>query len=110
MFRVNLNERKCEFLTELFKYNKNNYMQLKRASSEEELDINVFKAATSLITRYFIWIQNHPELPESEIHSMFYVLSLDELLEGIAAFPAIPTDKIRSIISRLFLECGNLPD
>lgn len=97
-----MEDRKSLFLHELFKYNKNNYEQLHKSTNLDELDINVYKAATSLITRYFIWVQNHPELSEDEVNQMFYILSLDEILQAISEFPQIPVDKLRKLISKLF--------
>ena len=62
------------FFTELHSYNTSNFKALETADLSIQ-DAAVYKAFSSVITRYFIFKEKHPEIPESMLNFLLNTLA-----------------------------------
>ena len=67
------------FFRELKQYNSTNFKSIERADLNYE-DSKVFKSCSSVVTRYFIFKERHPEIPESDMNRLYYKLRIDMIL------------------------------
>ena len=82
-----LEDVKCLFLKELKQYNSTNYKTLLKANLSEESAI-VHKACSSVVTRYFIFTEKHPEIPEDVLKMLYYKLKIDIIARYFSEYPA----------------------
>ena len=61
------------FFFDLKKYNSTNFKMIYRADVSEE-SATVFKSFSSVVTRYFIFVEKHPEIPEQDLR--MFILSI----------------------------------
>lgn len=75
------------FLSELKKYNSTNFRAFERADLSVE-DPKVFKSCSSVITRFFIFSERHPEIPVQDLKIMYYQLNIDRIAKYFADYPS----------------------
>lgn len=83
----NLEELKCLFFKELKQYNSTNFKTLLKADLSAE-DAVVHKACSSVVTRYFIFVEKHPEIDESLLKMLYYKLRIDIIGRYFSEYPA----------------------
>ncbi len=81
------------FLKELHQYNSSNFKQLYSADLSKQ-DPAVHKAFSSVVTRYFIFKEKHPELSETEHNMLYFKLKLDLVAKYFSQFPDASTDNL----------------
>lgn len=64
------------FFHDLKKYNETNFRNIQRADLSV-VDPEVLKAFSSVITRYFIFCEKHPEISKSDQRILFFKLKID---------------------------------
>lgn len=75
------------FFKELKQYNATNFKTL--ANADLHLDDAVqYKSCSSVITRYFIFREKHPEISESDMRLLYYKLRIDMLARYFSEYPA----------------------
>ena len=74
------------FFHDLKTYNASNFKTIAKADLTKE-DATVHKAFSSVITRYFIFKEKHPEIREDEFKLLYFVLSLDLVAQYFADYP-----------------------
>lgn len=80
------------FFTELKSYNSTNFKTLLNANISEE-DPKVYKSCSSVVTRYFIFAEKHPEIPQSAMKMLYFKLRIDMLARYFSEYPAAdPSD------------------
>ncbi|MBP5433593.1 hypothetical protein [Ruminococcus sp.] len=84
------------FFTELKQYNSTNFKTLHTADLTADVDVSVKKAFSSVVTRYFIFCEKHPELSPTETYLLFYQLKIDMIARYFANYPNSNTDELRS--------------
>ncbi len=75
------------FFRELKQYNSTNFKSIERADLNYE-DSKVFKSCSSVVTRYFIFKERHPEIPESDMNRLYYKLRIDMIARYFSEYPA----------------------
>jgi len=83
--------RSTKELTDLFfmnlkEFNNSNFKTLEKADLTKESPI-VHKAFSSALTRYFIFIEKHPEITEVENKVLFFKLKLDQVGQYFSEYP-----------------------
>lgn len=81
------------FLSELKKFNSTNYRSILKADLTKQ-DAAVHKAFSSVITRYFIFREKHPEITETENKILYFKLKLDLIAKYFSEYPDTTTDNL----------------
>lgn len=79
------------FFSDIKRYNSPNFKAIAKADLSKE-DATVHKAFSSVITRYFIFREKHPEIKEEEFKLLYFVLSLDLVAQYFAEYPNTSPD------------------
>lgn len=74
------------FFTELRQYNSSNFKALKSIDITNS-DPSVNKAFSSVITRYFIFCEKHPELSDEVKRLLYYQLKIDMIARFFSNYP-----------------------
>ena len=87
-------------LTELFfhdlkAYNSTNFRTIATADLTRE-DPVVHKAFSSVVTRYFIFCERHPEISDGDKRILFFKLKIDMIAKYFSAYPDINLDWLRA--------------
>lgn len=90
--------RSSKELTELFfadlrKYNSSNFRTIANADLSTR-DAVVHKAFSSVVTRYFIFREKHPEVTEEEHKILYFKLKLDLVARYFSEYPETTTDNL----------------
>lgn len=84
---MTLSSLKDQFFKELKQYNTTNFKTLLNANLEDD-DAEIHKSCSSVVTRYFIFAEKHPEIPESEIKMLYFKLRIDMIARYFSEYPA----------------------
>lgn len=87
---ISMSER---FFIELKRYNSTNFRTLYNAELEDT-DPSVIKAFSSVITRFFIFCEKHPELTDVDRRILYYQLKIDMIARFFANYPDTNTDDL----------------
>lgn len=79
------------FFSDLKNYNSSNFKAIANADLSVQ-DAAVHKAFSSVVTRYFIFKEKHPEITEEENNFLYYKLKLDLVAKYFSEFPDTTTD------------------
>lgn len=83
------------FLSELKKYNNMNFKTLETADLTKDGDDPIVrKSFSSVITRYFIFREKHPEITEVDNRILYYKLGLDKVALYFSEYPETSTDNL----------------
>jgi hypothetical protein len=74
------------FFNELKQYNRTNFMNLYTVDISKE-DAAVIKAFSSVITRYFIFCEKHPEITDLDKRILYFRLNIDKIARFFANYP-----------------------
>lgn len=81
------------FFRDLARYNLTNFKTIAKADLSKQ-DATVHKAFSSVITRYFIFREKHPEVSEVEHRMLYFKLKLDMIADYFASYPDTTTDNL----------------
>ena len=85
------------FFSELKRYNSSNFKTLEKADLTKDGDSPmVRKSFSSVLTRYFIFSEKHPEIDEVNNKIMYYKLGLDKIALYFSEYPETTTDNLIS--------------
>lgn len=79
------------FFKDLHAYNNTNFKTIAKADLSKE-DAVVHKAFSSVVTRYFIFREKHPEITEEEFKVLYFALKLDLVAAYFSEYPDTNTD------------------
>lgn len=82
-----------QFFHELKQYNSTNFKALHTADLSTQQPV-VIKAFSSVITRYFIFCEKHPELSDIEKRVLYFQLKIDMIARFFANYPDTNTDDL----------------
>lgn len=83
------------FFSELKRYNSSNFKTLEKADLSTDGDSPmVRKSFSSVITRYFIFREKHPEITEVENRILYYKLGLDKVARYFSEYPETTPDNL----------------
>ena len=76
------------FFSDLKHYNNSNFKSLKAANlAAVEISPDIIKAFSSVITRYFIFAEKHPEYTPLEVRLLYFQLKIDMIARYFATYP-----------------------
>lgn len=82
------------FFKDLKSYNETNFKDIQRADLSID-DPKVHKAFSSVVTRYFIFAEKHPELTEEDIRILYFKLKIDMIARYFSEYPDTNFDLLR---------------
>lgn len=82
-----------QFFTELKQYNSTNFKALYTAELTEDSPA-IMKAFSSVITRFFIFCEKHPELSETERRMLYFQLKVDMIARFFSNYPNTDTNDL----------------
>lgn len=81
------------FFKDLKSYNSSNFKAIATADLTKQ-DAAVHKAFSSVVTRYFIFKEKHPEITETEHNILYFKLKLDLVAQYFSEYPDTTTDNL----------------
>jgi hypothetical protein len=84
-------------------HNSTNWGKLVVAIKTETPSLNqpTWKALSSLVTRYWLFIEKHPDMSESDCHMLYYILGIDRIGKLISTYPRYSEEDFRSLQEQL---------
>ena len=79
------------FFADLKNYNSTNFRTLEKADLTKESAVT-HKAFASVITRYFIFVEKHPEITPEEDKVLYFKLKLDMIANYFSEYPETTTE------------------
>lgn len=74
------------FFHDLKQYNSTNFRTIERADLHED-KATVHKAFSSVVTRYFIFKERHPEISDTDMRILFFKLKIDLIASYFSEYP-----------------------
>lgn len=81
------------FFKDLKQYNATNFKTIAKANLATD-DATVHKAFSSVVTRYFIFKERHPEISDVEHNILYFKLKLDLIARYFTEYPDTTTDNL----------------
>ena len=81
------------FFFDLKRYNQTNFKTIAKADLTKQ-DAAVHKSFSSVITRYFIFREKHPEVSDTEHRILYFKLKLDMIAKYFSEYPDTSTDNL----------------
>lgn len=81
------------FFKELKAFNSTNFKTIAKADLSKQ-DATVHKAFSSVITRYFIFKEKHPEITDLENRVLYFKLKLDMIAAYFSEYPDTTTENL----------------
>lgn len=81
------------FFSDLKRYNVTNFKTIAKADLDKD-DATVHKAFSSVVTRYFIFRERHPEITEAEHNMLYFKLKLDLVARYFSEYPDTSKDNL----------------
>lgn len=82
------------FFKDLKSYNKTTFRCLKNCVLDTPSP-EVLKAFSSVITRYYIFCEKHPEIPEVDKRILYFKVKIDLIARFFANFPSSKLDELK---------------
>lgn len=83
------------FFRDLKQYNSTNFRTIEKAELTKD-DATVHKAFSSVVTRYFIFAERHPEISDTEKRILFFKLKIDMIARYFANYPDTNLDELKA--------------
>ncbi len=82
------------FFSDIKKFNSTNFRTIERAELDHD-DATVHKAFSSVVTRYFIFAERHPEITSEEQRILYFKLKIDMIAEYFSKYPDVDIDLLK---------------
>lgn len=82
------------FFKDLKAYNSTNFRTIEKADIQKG-DATVHKAFSSVVTRYFIFAERHPEITDEERRILYFKLKIDMIAQYFSEYPDVNLDLLR---------------
>lgn len=82
------------FFKDLKSFNATNFKTIERAELKHD-DATVHKAFSSVVTRYFIFAERHPEVTDAEKRILYFKLKIDMIARYFSEYPDVNLDLLR---------------
>ena len=83
------------FFHELKQYNSTNFKAIEQAVLTAE-DAAIYKAFSSVVTRYFIFCEKHPEVSTTDKRILFFQLKIDMIARYFSEYPDTNIDQLKA--------------
>lgn len=97
---MNIDELVNLFFSDLKQYNITNFRTVEKANLSQT-DPVIHKSFSSVITRYFIFCEKHPEVSEIDKRILYYKLKLDMIARYFTNYPDVDVDELRPFQTEL---------
>ena len=88
------------FFHDLKQYNSTNFRTIKSADLSKE-DATVYKSFSSVVTRFFIFKERHPEISDHDMRILFFRLRIDMIARYFSEYPVSSVDDLRPFQNEL---------
>ena len=82
------------FFKDLKSYNSSNFRTIEKADLTTD-DPVVHKAFSSVVTRYFIFAERHPEISDEERRILYFKLKIDMIATYFSEYPDVNLDLLK---------------
>lgn len=82
------------FFHDLKSYNSTNFRTIEKAELATD-DATVHKAFSSVVTRYFIFVERHPEISDEERRILYFKLKIDMIARYFSEYPDVNLDLLK---------------
>ena len=82
------------FFHDLKQYNSTNFRTILKADLSKE-DATVHKAFSSVVTRYFIFSERHPEVTDTDKRILSFKLKIDMIARYFSNYPDVSLDELK---------------
>lgn len=82
------------FFCDLKKFNATNFKTIERMKLDKD-NATVHKAFSSVVTRYFIFAERHPEISDEEKRILYFKLKIDMIARYFSEYPDVNLDLLR---------------
>ena len=82
------------FFTELKRYNATNFRTIEKADLSQ-YNATVHKAFSSVVTRYFIFSEKHPEISDQDKRVLYFILKIDMIARYFCEYPDVNLEYLR---------------
>lgn len=82
------------FFHDLKQYNCTNFRTILKADLSKD-DATVHKAFSSVVTRYFIFSERHPEVSDTEKRILYFKLKIDMIARYFSNYPDVSLDELK---------------
>lgn len=82
------------FFHDLKQYNSTNFRTILKCSLNQE-DATIHKAFSSVVTRYFIFSERHPEVSDTDKRILYFKLKIDMIARYFSNYPDVSIDELR---------------
>lgn len=83
------------FFKDLKSYNSTNFRTIEKADLSKD-DATVHKAFSSVVTRYFIFAERHPEISDHERRILYFKLKIDMVARYFSEYPDVNLDLLKA--------------
>lgn len=83
------------FFKDLKAYNSSNFKTIERADLSKET-ATVHKAFSSVVTRYFIFAERHPEISDADRRILYFKLKIDMIARYFSNYPDTNLDLLKA--------------
>lgn len=82
------------FFNDLKHYNSTNFRTILKADLNRN-DATIHKAFSSVVTRYFIFSERHPEVSDMDKRILYFKLKIDMIARFFSNYPDVTIDELR---------------
>ena len=82
------------FFKDLRSYNSTNFRTIEKADLSSD-NPTVHKAFSSVVTRYFIFSERHPEISDSDRRILYFKLKIDMIARYFSEYPDVDTELLK---------------
>lgn len=82
------------FFKDLRDYNRTNFRTIEKATLDKD-DATVHKAFSSVVTRYFIFAERHPEISAEDKRILYFKLKIDMIARYFSEYPDVNLDLLK---------------
>ncbi len=90
------------FFKDLKQYNSNNFRIIANADLSQNSPI-VYKSCSSVVTRYFIFQERHPEISEADMKILYFKLRIDMIARYFSEYPVANSEDLKPFQRELML-------
>ena len=83
------------FFSDLKQYNSTNFRTLAQVNVSDNDNSTLHKSFSSVVTRYFIFREKHPEIDENTMKMLYYKLKIDMVARYFSEYPAASPEDLR---------------
>ena len=97
---ISISELTNMFFKDLKSYNVTNFKTIEKMELGSD-DATLHKSFSSVITRFFIFVERHPELSSADTKMLYYKLKIDMIARYFSQYPATSFDDLKPFQTEL---------